>query len=92
MVDVRYGRILRGLDRCLGEKGKEQKKKKPTLKGGALKRGAQTGVWVEYSLMFQLCIIVGSYVDISSGYSNLLVLIDDIVKSVRKKWYTATIV
>ena len=28
MVDVRYGRILRGLDRCLGEKGKEQKKEK----------------------------------------------------------------
>ena len=66
---------------------KERAKKEIThpKKGGALKRGAQTSVWVEFSLMFQLCIIVGSYVDISSGYSNLLVLIVGMVKSVRKK-------
>ena len=74
------------------ERERAKKRKKPTLKGGALKRGAQTSVWVEFSLTFQLCIIVGSYVDISSGYSNLLVLIVGIVKSVRKKWYTATMV
>ena len=88
-MDLRGGGS--GIDRCLGEKRKEQKEK-PTLKWGALKRGAQTSVWVEFSLMFQLCITVGSYVDIPSGYSILLVLIVGIVKSMRKKWYTATIV
>ena len=44
-----------------------------------------TGVWVEHSLKFQLCTVVGFYVDTPFGHSNLHVLTVGMVKSVRKK-------
>ena len=53
-----------GTDRCLGEKRKEQRKKREThpKRRGALKMRGSDGVWVECPYMFQLCIIVGSYI------------------------------
>ena len=61
VMDLREGGS--GTDRCVGDQRKEQKVPLPE-KRGALKsrRGAQTGVWVEYSYMFQLCVMVGSYI------------------------------
>ena len=40
---------------------------------------------MEHSLKFQLCTVVGFYVDTPFGHSNLRVLTVDMVTTVRKK-------
>ena len=68
VMDLREGGS--GTDRCLGEKRKEQKEK-PTLKWGALKRGAQTGVWVGCPYLFQPLYYGWFILGYPPGYFNL---------------------
>ena len=70
VMDLREGGS--GTDRCLGEKRKEQKKrKKPTLKKGCPEKEGlrQVSGW---NIMHVPALYYGWFIyDISSGYSNL---------------------
>ena len=58
-------------DRQVSGREKERAKEKPTLKWGALKRGAQTGVWVGCPYLFQPLYYGWFILGYPSGYSDL---------------------
>ena len=70
VMDLREGGS--GTDRCLGEKRKEQKKEKPTLKRGCPEKEGlrQVSGWnIHTCSSFVLWLV--HILDISSGYFNL---------------------